>query len=187
VSSRIRLATTGDGAAIARIYAPFCEATAVSFEYLAPSPDEMAGRIAATTAVYPWLVFLDDETVAGYAYASRHRDRAAYAWSVDTAVYVDADHQRRGVGGALYRRLFDLLRLQGFVHIYAGVTLPNPASLRLHESAGFTPVGVYRRVGYKLGAWHDVAWFQADLQPEPIDPAPPQSVSALGPLDGVLT
>jgi len=171
----IRLATSEHAAAIADIYAPYCESTAVSFEVEAPSADEIAKRIAAITAQYPWLV-LEDDGVAGYAYASRHRERAAYQWSVDVAVYVSRAQQRRGVGRALYTTLFDLLRHQGYFKAYGGITLPNPSSVGLHEATGFTLVGVYRGVGYKLGAWHDVAWYQKVLQPERAAPPPPASM-----------
>jgi phosphinothricin acetyltransferase len=106
--------------------------------------------------------------VVGYAYASRHRVRAAYRWSVDVAVYIAPSHHRMGIGRAVYTSLFSILAAQGFFNAYAGVTLPNPASVGLHEAMGFTPVGVYRHVGYKLGAWHDVGWWQRPLR-EPRD------------------
>jgi L-amino acid N-acyltransferase YncA len=174
LGSTIRLATERDAAAVAAIYAPFCDSTAVSFESVAPSPEEMANRIRATTAQWPWLVLEIDGVVAGYAYASRHRDRAAYAWAVDTAVYVGDGHRGHGVGRALYTALVDFLRAQGYFKACAGITLPNPASVALHEAIGFKPVGVYRGIGYKLGAWHDVAWYELALQPERADPAPPK-------------
>lgn len=160
----IRSASTDDAAAIAAIYAPACDQP-TSFEVVAPTPAEMSARIAANTTHYPWIV-LDDEGVVGYAYASRHRERAAYAWSVDVSVYIAATHHRRGVGRALYAVLFEMLAAQGFYKAYAGITLPNDASTGLHAAVGFTPVGVYRGVGYKLGAWRDVAWFERELRPE---------------------
>jgi L-amino acid N-acyltransferase YncA len=172
----IRLATSEDAAAIAEIYAPYCTSTAVSFEVEAPSADEIAKRITATTAQYPWLVLEDEGVVAGYAYASRHRERAAYQWSVDVAVYVNRARHRRGVGRALYTTLFDLLRHQGYFKAYGGITLPNPSSVGLHEAVGFTLVGVYRGVGYKLGGWHDVAWFQKILQQQRDAPPAPGSM-----------
>jgi phosphinothricin acetyltransferase len=175
----IRLASTDDAAAVAGIYGPFCESTAVSFEYVAPSTEEMANRIRSTTSQFPWLVLDDNGLVAGYAYASRHRERAAYGWSVDVAVYVAPTHRRRGVGRALYTTLFHLLRLQGYFKAYAGITLPNSGSTGLHEAVGFTSVGVYRGVGYKHGAWHAVAWYQLALQPERLNPDTPVPVSAL--------
>jgi len=175
----IRLAQTADAAAVAAIYGPFCETTAVSFEVAAPDAGEMAARIDAVTRQYPWLVLERDGAIAGYAYATRHRDRAAYMWSVDTAVYVDAAARRTGVGRALYDKLFTLLVEQGYFKAYAGITVPNEASVALHTAVGFTSVGTYHGVGYKLGAWRDVAWFERRLQPEQPDPAPPRPVHAV--------
>jgi L-amino acid N-acyltransferase YncA len=174
LGSSIRLATERDAAAVAAIYAPFCDSTAVSFESVAPSPEEMANRIRTTTTQWPWLVLEIDGVVAGYAYASRHRDRAAYAWAVDTAVYVGDGYRGQGAGRALYTALVEFLRAQGYFKACAGITLPNPASVGLHESVGFKPIGVYRGIGYKLGAWHDVAWYELALQPERADPALPR-------------
>src|SRR5258708_27144092 len=162
----IRMASEGDAAAVAAIYGPFCESTAVSFEYVAPSPEEIANRVRTTTAQFPWLVLADDGLVAGYAYASRHRERAAYGWAVDVAVYVSPTHHRRGVGRALYATLFELLRRRGYVKAFAGITLPNDASTGLHEAMGFKVLGLYRGVGYKHGAWHAGVWYQMSLQPE---------------------
>jgi phosphinothricin acetyltransferase len=173
----IRPATAQDSPQIAAIYRPFCEESCVSFETTAPDAAEMASRIERISAQYPWLVLdLGDGTVAGYAYASRHRERAAYRWSVEVTVYV-ADGQRgKCVGRALYGELFGRLRSQGFFKAYAGILVPNPASQAFHESLGFSLVGIYRGVGYKLGAWRDVGWWQLALQPEivsPRDPAAP--------------
>ena len=175
----IRLAVKDDAAAVAGIYGPFCESTAVSFEYAPPSTEEIANRIRTITAQFPWLVLDDDGVVAGYAYASRHRERAAYSWSVDTAVYVSPSRHRSGVGRALYTTLFQLLRMQGYFKAYAGITLPNSASTGLHEALGFKCVGIYQGVGYKHGAWHDVAWYQIALQSERLNPDPPVPLSAL--------
>ena len=179
MTATIRLASHSDAAAIAGIYGPFCESTAVSFEYVPPSTDETANRIRTITSQYPWLVLEDAGIVAGYAYASRHRERAAYGWAVDVAVYVSPNRHRCGVGRALYTTLFQLLRLQGYFKAYAGVTLPNGSSTGLHEALGFKLVGVYENVGYKHGVWHDVAWYQIALQPERLNPDPPMPVSAV--------
>lgn len=176
----IRLASAHDAPAIAAIYGPFCEATAVSFEVTAPSPEEIAHRIAIVTPQYPWLVLERDGTIAGYAYATKHRERAAYQWAVDTAVYVETGARRLGIGRALYHALFHLLRAQDYFKAYAGITVPNPASVALHERVGFTPVGVYRGVGFKLGEWHDIAWFQRALQDERLNPDSPHPLSAIG-------
>jgi phosphinothricin acetyltransferase len=120
------------------------------------------------------------DVLLGYAYASAHRARAAYQWSVDVSVYIHATRHRSGVGRALYRSLLKLLELQGFYHAYAGITLPNPASVGLHEAMGFRPVGVYQAVGFKLGAWHDVGWWQLSLQERLAAPTPPIEVQTLG-------
>jgi phosphinothricin acetyltransferase len=169
----IRMAREADAAAIRAIYAPFCATTSVSFELEPPSEGEIASRVRAVSAGYPWLVLDDDGAVAGYAYAGRHNERAAYGWSVDATVYVAPSHLRRGVGRALYTTLFDLLRQQGFFKAHAVIALPNPASIALHEAMGFAAVGVYKGVGYKLGEWRDVAHYQLELQPERPDPEAP--------------
>jgi L-amino acid N-acyltransferase YncA len=175
----IRLAGRDDANEIAAIYRPFVESTIISFETVAPEPHEMADRIAATLTRYPWLVCESDGEIAGYAYATKHRERRAYQWSVDTSAYVHPRYWRRGIGGGLYRSLFAVLSAQGFVNAYAGIALPNPASVGLHESAGFQPVGIYRSVGYKLGAWHDVGWWERALQNHETAPREPLSLAAL--------
>jgi L-amino acid N-acyltransferase YncA len=172
-----RLATSDDAAAIAAIYAPHVLGSATSFELEPPDAAEMARRLAAVLAHAPWLVACDGDAVLGYAYASRHRDRAAYQWSVDVSVYIGGDQRRRGIGGALYRSLFALLRLQGFYSAHAGITLPNAASVGIHEALGFRPIGIYRAVGFKLGAWHDVGWWQLPLRDRSGTPAPPLSLA----------
>jgi phosphinothricin acetyltransferase len=179
MSAHIRLAYPEDAEQIAAIYAPFCTETAISFEYTAPAPAEMADRIRKITERLPWLVLDDNGRIAGYVYAGPHRERAAYQWSVDVAAYVATDYRQRGVGTTLYAALFRILAAQGYFKAYAGVTLPNPASERLHESLGFQRVGEYRGVGYKFGRWHDVRWYQRQIQPEQSETAPPRPIGAL--------
>lgn len=176
---QIRLARESDAQAIAAIYHPVVESTVISFETLPPDRAEIARRIVATTRLYPWLVCELGDTVAGYAYATQHRNRAAYRWSVDTSVYIDSNHRRSGVGRGLYASLFKVLEAQGFFNAYAGITLPNAASVALHEAAGFRRLGVYERVGYKLGAWHDVGWWQLALRPHADVPEEPQLLDAV--------
>src|SRR5947209_5771398 len=171
----LRLTTPDDAEQVQAVYAPYC-ATPISFEAQPPPVEEVRHRLVQVLAQYPWLVCADGGEVAGYAYAGRHRERAAYRWSVDTAVYVRQDRHRRGVGRALYAALLAVLPLQGYANAYAGVTLPNPASVGLHEALGFVPVGVYRQVGFKLGSWHDVAWFHRPLRPPPDEPSPPKAL-----------
>jgi L-amino acid N-acyltransferase YncA len=168
-----------DAAACAAIYAPYVVDSPASFEEAAPSVRETADRMRRLLTTHPWLVSEQDDQVAGYAYASPHRERAAYRWACDVAVYVDAAHHRRGVGRRLYEALFERLRAQRFHIAVAGITLPNDASVGLHEALGFEPVGVYRKIGWKAGAWRDVGWWQLRLLPAddggalPPDPLPP--------------
>lgn len=175
----IRLATPGDGDAVAAIYRPSIEGSVTSFEAAAPDGAEMARRIAATLPTHPWLVCEIDGEPAGYAYGAAHRERAAYRWSCEVSVYIDGRYHRRGVGRALYTSLLAILTAQGFINACAGVTLPNPASVGLHEAMGFTPVGVYHRVGFKLGRWHDVGWWEKPLGEHTATPAEPLALAAV--------
>lgn len=130
-------------------------------------------------AVFPWLILENLGKILGYAYAGRHRERAACRWSVDVIVYVQQGAPQNRVGTALYTALLELLRIQGFHRAYAGITLPNPASIRLHEKLGFLPVGIYHRVGYKLGVWHDVQWMEVALGSENENPTEPITISEI--------
>lgn len=180
----IRAAQAGDAAAVAAIYAPFVEGSAVSLEERAPTGAEMTERIAAGGALYPWLVAVEGERVVGYASATRFRPRRGYRFTVETSVYVARDAQRRGVARALYVRLFDLLTRQGFTQAVAAITLPNEVSVRLHEAFGFERAGVYRRVGRKLGQWWDVGLWQRSLAEAAEPPAEPLPYAALIDHDG---
>lgn len=179
MSVSIRFVEPRDAVDIVAIYGPSCESTPISFEVRPPTTDEITARIERIATQYPWLVCEIDGRVSGYVYASRHRERAAYAWSIDVAVYTASFCLRRGVGRGLYTSLLELLRLQGIYKAYAGITLPNDASVGLHEAFGFKPIGVYHGVGYKLGRWHDVGWWELSLQPVRRDPSPPQPIQAI--------
>lgn len=169
-----------DAEPVARIYGQYVTTTLVSFEELPPTADEMRARIAETLERWPWLVAEVNGRVVGYAYAGSHRSRAGYRWSVDISVYVDEPAQGRGVGRGLYDELLAILRRQRVVNVYAGVALPNPASVALHASIGMRRIGVYEAVGYKSGQWVDVAWFGLRLT-EPADPPlEPVPLPALG-------
>lgn len=178
---RIRRAQARDAESVAAIYAPIVRDTPISFEVDPPGCDELARRIATIGAERPWLVGDAGGRVLGYAYATSHRERAAYRWSVDVSVYVADDARRRGVAAALYTALLDTLVLQGFHRAWAGITLPNAASVGLHESLGFEPVAVYREVGWKCGAWHDVGWWGRGLADAAAAPAEPASLASLDP------
>jgi L-amino acid N-acyltransferase YncA len=168
---------TRDAGPCARIYAPYVRRTAISFEEEPPSTGQLAERIERSQATHQWLVAEDAGEVVGYAYGCPHRERSAYRWASDVSVYVDPQSQRRGFGRALYGELIRLLRNQGLYAACAGITLPNDASVGLHESLGFRPVGVYRKIGFKLGCWWDVGWWQLALREPDRDPAAPRPAS----------
>jgi L-amino acid N-acyltransferase YncA len=176
---RIRLGEEQDAAAVLAIYAPIVESTSISFETAVPSVDEMASRIVDRQPSYPWLVAEDDGGLAGYAYAGRFASRAAYGWSVETSVYVDERRRGQRVGSGLYVALLQILTAQGFRQVMAGISLPNSASVALHESMGFVRVGVYAKAGWKLGRWHDVGWWQQPLGDDRGRPRPARSLEEL--------
>lgn len=161
---QIRVARAADASAINAIYRPFVENTSVSFELEPPSDAVMEERIRKIQQRLPWLVCEDEGIVCGYAYVSPFRDRPAYQWSAETSVYVDSHQHRRGIGRALYTELLQLLVQQGYYTAYACITLPNVASVALHEAFGFEPIGVFRSAGHKFGAWWDVGWWQKPLR-----------------------
>jgi phosphinothricin acetyltransferase len=170
-----------DGAACAEIYAPYVRDTAVSLEDSPPDGAEMARRIEQYGATHAWLVAELDDRVNGFAYACPHRARAGYRWAADVAVYVNPDRHRRGIGRELYAALFELLRSQGLYVAVAGITLPNAASIGLHESLGFVRVGTYSGIGFKAGAWRDVEWWQLQLAaPGEAPPGEPLAPQRLG-------
>jgi len=160
----LRLAISADCARIAAIYAPYVLKTAISFETEPPTEQEMVQRLQDTLEFLPWLVCTYGDQVVGYAYADRFRTRAAYQWSSSVSVYVDSEWHRCGVGRGLYTSLFKILELQGFHNLFAGITLPNEASVGLHRSFGFRQIAVERSVGFKLGRWHDVSMWQLPLR-----------------------
>jgi len=188
---RLRLAGPADAAEVAAIYAPFCLETAVSFETTAPDEGKMRERISTLTQRYPWLVAVSETgDVLGYAYAGKHRERAAYRWSLDFTAYLAPHAQRCGIGTELYRALAKICQCLGYYRAFAAITLPNEASVRLHEKIGFMPIGIYCRVGFKLGKWHDVGWWSLDLLPErETPPSEPRSIADIieaGELEKIL-
>lgn len=167
--THVRPATAADAAAIAAIYAPAVTDNAASFEEAPPDAREIAARIAKVSARHAWLVAERAGEVLGYAYGGPHRERAAYRWSVEVSAYIRADAHRQGLARRLYTELFARLAALGYVNAYAGITLPNAASVGLHEALGFTKIGVYHGIGFKFGRWHDVGWWERRL-PAPNDP-----------------
>lgn len=177
---KIRAATADDAAAIAAIYAPYVTGSVVSFETAAPDAAEIARRMAGDRGRYPWLAACgEDGALLGYAYATAFRTRPAYRFSVETTVYVAGGAQGRGIGRALYAALVPVLEAQGFAQAIAAITLPNPASISLHERFGFRRIGTYQEVGFKQGGWHSVGLWQRALAPLLETPAEPKPLSAV--------
>jgi phosphinothricin acetyltransferase len=168
----IRPASLDDAGPIAAIYAPYVADSAITFEVDAPSAVDMASRMAQILPHFPYLVAEQDGAVIGYAYATKLYERAAYRWAAETTVYLSRDGRRgQGIGTALYRQLIESLRDQGFLAAVGKITLPNAASVRLHEKLGFRASGVLARIGFKQGRWHDVGIYQLDLADHPAEPA----------------
>lgn len=168
----VRLATPDDGAACAAIYAPYVTDTSISFELVPPDGAEMGARIARTIARTPWVAVEVDSAVRAYAYATRHRERPAYDWTVETAVYVDREFTRLGLGRIAMRAVLGILRVQGAHLVVAGITLPNDGSVALHRALGFERIGGFEAIGWKQGGWHGVDWFALELGPRSVEPGP---------------
>jgi len=178
MAATIRLAIERDAEQMLAIYAPVVEGTTISFELTPPDAAEFRSRIRAVLERAPWLVCDDGGRVTGYAYASQFRARPAYRFTMESTVYVHADHRRRGIGRALYTALFNCLRSQGFLGVIGGITLPNAASVALHESMGMRRVGSFEKCGFKFGAWHDVGFWEMELAPRTAEPREPLSLAA---------
>ncbi|HXV14466.1 MAG TPA: GNAT family N-acetyltransferase [Candidatus Krumholzibacteria bacterium] len=173
----LRLATPADATGCLDIYRPFVESSHTTFETEVPSPDEFARRIEVTLTQRPWVVAEEDGRILGYAYASPIKDRLAYQWSAEVAIYVAADARRRGLGRALYEALFRCLAGLGYVNAIGIIALPNDASIALHESLGFQKIAHLKEIGFKRGAWHDSGWWQKRLAPLPARPTPPRPLA----------
>jgi phosphinothricin acetyltransferase len=168
----IRPALSSDATSILDIYAPFILNTAVSFETEVPTIENFSQRIISNQESWPWLVYESDGLIAGYAYASKHRERAAYQWCVESSVYVNDHFQQKGIATQLYQTLFQILKYQGCRNVYAGITLPNERSIHFHEKMGFNKIADYRNIGYKLNRWNTVRWYELQLNHYSDAPAP---------------
>ena len=178
-TTELRLASTNDASEILSIYSPSVVTAAISFETVVPPIEEMQDRITSCLQKFPWIVCLSDGKIAGYVYASKHREREAYQWSCECSVYVHTDFKGKGVGKELYQLLFQILKLQGFRNVYAGITLPNDASVHLHEKCGFQPFARYENIGYKFGSWHTVGWWKLQINNYDLEPPPPLKIAEL--------
>jgi len=161
----IRRAVRSDFAAITRLMCWAAEETAATFAASGDSETTWIARWEATRDQYPWFVAEDDGVFAGFATAGPYRTREAYAWTVESSVYVHPDHHRRGIARGLYERLIDTLRRQGYHTLVACLSVPNEASEALHDSLGMKKVGVLARMGWKFEQFYDVAFYLLLLQP----------------------
>lgn len=168
---KIRAAIDSDFPRMLQIYAPYILSTAITFDTNLPSPEEWAQKISEVQKKFPWIVAEENGMVMGYAYASPFKSRCAYEWSVESSVYVDQEARARGIGKSLYEALLDLLKEQGVVNVIGGISLPNEPSVKFHEKFGFKPVARFFDVGFKLGKWWDVGYWQLQLQ-KPDAPMP---------------
>ena len=176
---KVRIAKETDAGRMLSIYAPVVLQTAVSFEYEVPSEESFVARINHCLQKFPWIVCEVDDRLAGYVYASTHREREAYQWTCECSVYLHEDFRGKGIGQSLYEILFEILAGQGFVNLYAGITLPNEASVKLHEKCGFEFFALYDNIGYKFNRWHKVGWWKRQLQKHTTDHPPPVMFSKL--------
>lgn len=166
---KFRLAKVEDALQILNVYRPYVTSTPITFEVEMPTLANFTDRISENLKKFPWLVCEIDNQIVGYAYAGTFKNRCAYAWSVETTVYIHENFHKRGIGKELYLKLFEIIRQQGAVNIIAGITLPNAASVGLHEGLGFVKVAQFKDVGFKLGRWWDVGYWQLQLQ-KPLEP-----------------
>ncbi|WP_115727205.1 GNAT family N-acetyltransferase [Actinomyces culturomici] len=174
----IRTATTDDAEAIARIYSPYVERTAITFDYEAPTPVDFEAKIARIEERHPFLVAEEDGAILAYAYASEFKDRPAYDRSVELSVYCDMEARGRGLGSALYAALESVLARQGVLNVNACIAFPaspdeflDDASVRFHEARGYALVGTFHACGFKFDRWYDMVWMEKMLgehTPEPV-------------------
>lgn len=168
-----RLATISDAASILDIYTPYILNTAFTFETDIPTIQNFEVRINTYQENWPWLVYEHEGVIAGYAYATKHRERAAYQWCVESSVYVHGKFQQKGIAKSLYNTLFEILKFQGCRNVYAGITLPNDKSISFHKKFGFTWLADYKNIGYKLNQWNTVSWWQLQLNEYADNPKAP--------------
>lgn len=183
VMDKIRMANAADARSVLEIYTPYIEHTSYTFEIEVPSVDAFAQRILTYTESWPWLIYEVDGKTAGYAYATKHRERVAYQWCVESSIYIHDDFMHRGIGSRLYIALLAILAKQGVRNVYAVINLPNDASVNFHEKHGFRWFADYKNAGYKLGKWKTVGWWQKKLNEYSDDPHPPQKMSELDTAD----
>ena len=187
MAASIRFVRPDDAEALAAIYAPYVEHTAITFEYDPPTPEEFRRRMEAIQRRYPYLAAEEDGVILGYCYAAPYKGRAAYDWAAETSIYVRRDIHRQGLGKRLYAVLEDLLRAQGIRDMLACIALPEPEdefltldSIRFHTAMGFREIARFQNIGNKFGRWYHMVWMDKVLGAHDPDPKPILPVSALG-------
>jgi L-amino acid N-acyltransferase YncA len=179
---QVRVANASDARQILEIYTPYILGSAFTFETEVPSEAEFKERMHKYLHARPWLVCTLDGSVISYVYASGHRERVAYQWCCESSVYTKKDFQGMGIGQELYKVLFLILKMQGYRNIYAGITLPNEPSIKLHEKCGFTHFATYDNIGYKLGEWKNVGWWKLSVNHYDRKPSPPIAFGEMDPI-----
>ncbi|MEM1134520.1 MAG: N-acetyltransferase family protein [Bacteroidota bacterium] len=172
----IRLASEEDITGILEIYNPIVVSTPISFEYEVPSDKTLKERFFKKYKHYPFIVGLQDNRLTGYAYASPHRERTAYQWAVETSIYVHPKYKNKGFATCLYTSLLKILKVLGYFNAYAGIVTPNKASEAFHQSMGFKHIGTYSGIGFKLDKWHNVNWWEYEIQRKITNPDTPKSI-----------
>ena len=172
MTGKFRFATEKDAEAILKIYAPYIEKTAITFEYEVPSLSEFSERIAKIREKYPWIVYEEDGEILGYAYGGPEYTRAAYQWTVETSVYISENARGKAIGIALYEKILDILKKQNFCVCYVLINDDNEASVKLHEKLGFKQNGYRKNCGYKFEKWHSVVFFEKQLNEFSVPPKP---------------
>ncbi|MCY1152766.1 MAG: GNAT family N-acetyltransferase [Sphaerochaetaceae bacterium] len=160
----IRLVREDDVREILDIYAPYVKNTSITFECTTPSLKDFNKKVSKVTSFYPFLVCEVNNSVIGYAYADRIREREAYDWDVELSIYLNQNYSNLGIGKILYEALLDILKLQNIYNAYGVITLPNKASVKLHKKLGFKEIGVFHNTGFKFNKWYDVIWFEKTIQ-----------------------
>lgn len=184
----LRQARPEDAEAVLAVYAPYIRNTNITFEYEVPAVEEFRKRMEEIMEGYPYLICEEEGKMAGYAYAHRYKERAAYQWDAELSVYLRPEYARRGIGRAFYTALMEILKEQNVRNVYGIVTSPNPPSEALHRSMGFRLFGVSQRTGYKLGKWIDVSGFERALGDPECPPEPLRTISEVNPdrIAGIL-
>jgi phosphinothricin acetyltransferase len=175
----IRLIRDSDYAGVLAVYTPYVLDTVITFEYEVPTLDEFTKRLSTIAKYYPVLVCEVDGDIVAYCYGSIHRVKTAYQWSVESTIYIAEAYHHKGLAAIMYTCLFDILRLQGFINVYAGISVPDGKSDKFHPKFGFKYLGVFPKIGYKHGSWHDLKWYEYILSERIDNPPAPIPISEI--------